>query len=281
MQSRLTDNLTIANLDSRLGAEVASRYRVAGCALDNRGLGVPKRSIASLDQQLAGPALAELDLRVCPRTVQQEVVDKLRHAILSGIFLPGNRLVETDLCNSLGVSRPSLREALRSLQAERLIEIIPNRGPQIPVLSWRDAEEIYEVRELLEGDAAARCAVTISEDELEVLADCLEAFRRAMKANDAAARITTASEFYAIILRNCGNKIIEQVQRGLLARINFLRARSMSLSGRAKKSYEEMSATFAAIKNRDPKGAHRVARQHVANARAAAKKAFENSLTTK
>lgn len=241
---------------------------------------MPKRSSASLDHEFAG-AQAKLDLRVRPRTVQQEVVDKLRHAILSGIFLPGNRLVETDLCNSLGVSRPSLREALRSLHAERLIEIIPNRGPQIPVLSWRDAEEIYEVRELLEGEAAAGCALHISADELEALADRLEAFRDAVNTDDAAARIITASEFYAIILRNCGNKIIEQVQRGLLARVNFLRARSMSLPGRAKKSYGEMSATFNAIKNRDPKKAHKVARQHVANARAAAKKAFENSPTTK
>jgi DNA-binding GntR family transcriptional regulator len=216
-----------------------------------------------------------LDMRIAPRTVQQEVVDKLRHAILSGIFLPGNRLVETELCSSLGVSRPSLREALRSLQAERLIEIVPNRGPQIPVLSWREAEEIYEVRELLEVEAAARCAVTISDTGCAALENRLEAFRRAARANDAAAQITTASEFYAIILRNCGNQILEQVQMGLLARVNFLRARSMSLPGRAKKSFEEMKATFTAIKNRDPKTARAKARQHVINARNAARKAFD------
>jgi DNA-binding GntR family transcriptional regulator len=217
----------------------------------------------------------KLDLRVSPRTVQQEVVAKLRHAILSGMFMPGNRLIETNLCTSLGVSRPSVREALRSLQAEHLIEIIPNRGPQIPVLSWRDAEEIYEVRELLEGEAAARCAVAITQDEIEALADRLDAFRRASKANDVADQIKMASEFYAIVLRNCGNKIIEQVQAGLLARVSFLRARSMSLPGRAKKSYEEMNAIFSAIKSRDAKEAYKKARHHVINARAAAKKAYE------
>jgi DNA-binding GntR family transcriptional regulator len=221
----------------------------------------------------------KLDLRVNRKTVQQEVVEKLRHAILSGMFMPGNRLVETDLCTSLGVSRPSLREALRSLQAERLIEIVPNRGPQIPVLSWRDAEEIYEVRELLEVEAAARCALNISDAELETLEGRLEAFRRAARANYAANQITAASEFYTIILRNCGNKIIEQVQGGLLARVNFLRARSMSLPGRAKKSFEEMNAVFTAIKNRDAKTARKVARQHVINARNAAKKAYDKPPT--
>lgn len=219
--------------------------------------------------------IPKLDLRVTRKTVQQEVVEKLRHAILSGIFMPGNRLVESDLCSSLGVSRPSLREALRSLQAERLIDIVPNRGPQIPVLSWRDAEEIYEVRELLEVEAAARCALNIPKDELDILADRLEAFRRAARANAAADQITSASEFYAVILRNCGNKIIEQVQGGLLARVNFLRARSMSLPGRAKKSFEEMNAVFVAIKNRDAKTARKVAREHVINARDAAKKAYD------
>ena len=79
---------------------------------------------------------ATIDLRVSRKSVQQETVEKLRGAILSGVFTPGIRLVEADLCNSLGVSRPLLREALRSLQAERLIDIVPNRGPQVPRLSW-------------------------------------------------------------------------------------------------------------------------------------------------
>jgi len=216
-----------------------------------------------------------LDLRIAPRTVQQEVVEKLRHAILSGYFQPGSRLVESQLCGSLGVSRPSLREALRSLQAERLVEIVPNGGPQIPVLSWRDAEEIYEVRELLEGEAAARCAETIAKVDLEKLAESLDAFRRAFRRNDPIGRINTASDFYAIILRNCGNKIIEQVQGSLLARVNFLRARSMSLPDRGKSSYEEMNAIYVAIKNGDAKKAREAARRHVENARNAAKKAFE------
>lgn len=217
-----------------------------------------------------------LGLRVNRKTVQQEVVETLRNAILFGVFPPGNRLVEVELCASLGVSRPLLREALRSLQAERLIEIVPNRGPQVPMLSWREAEEIYEVRELLEGEAAARCAGAIGNEGIEALADRLEEFRRAVKRNDAAEQISTASEFYAIIMRNCGNKIVEEVQTGLSARVNFLRARSMSLPGRAKKSYEEMQAVYLAIRDRNAKEARRVAQQHVTNAREAAKKAFSN-----
>src|SRR5688500_13786589 len=99
-----------------------------------------------------------MELRVSVQSVQQQAVERLRAAILAGVFKPGDRLVEADLCARLGVSRPSVREALRSLEAEGLVNIVPNRGPQIPVLTWQQAEEIYQVRALLEGEAAALCA---------------------------------------------------------------------------------------------------------------------------
>ena len=216
----------------------------------------------------------DLDLRIVRKTVRQDVVDKLRQAILVGTFAPGHRLIECELCEALGVSRSSLREALRSLQAEHLIEIIPNRGPHIPVLKWQDAEEIYEVRELLEGEAAARCAVKIGAAGIERLGASLGDFHRAAIEENTERLIETAAEFYEIILAGCGNKIIEQVQAGLLARISYLRAKSMSFPGRAINSYEEMKAVYLAIAAQDADGARKAAMLHVANARASAQKTF-------
>ena len=218
----------------------------------------------------------KLDLRIDRKTVQEGVVEKLREAILAGLFLPGDRLVEADLCASLGVSRPSVREALRNLQAERLIEIIPNRGPQIPILSWRDAEEIYGVRSILEGEAAALCAATISDENLAELGEALSAVRLAVKNGDPAKRVQASALFYGVMLRSCGNRIIEQLLETLLARVNFLRSRSMSLPGRAEKSFGEVNAIFLAIKRRDPQAARKAATQHVMKARQAAQKAFSD-----
>ena len=216
-----------------------------------------------------------MDLRVSRKTVQQGTFEKLKDAILAGVFQPGDRLVETDLCEQLGVSRASLREALRSLQSERLIDFIPNRGPQIPVLSWKEAEDIYELRALLEGEAAARCAVTISDEDIQSLSATVQTLRRVVKTNDAADKLKCATDFYEVLLRNCGNEMIKQTLYGLHARINFLRARSMSLPGRTKASYEEMNALYLAIKDRDPKAARKIAQQHVQNAREAAREAFK------
>jgi DNA-binding GntR family transcriptional regulator len=216
-----------------------------------------------------------MDLRVSRKTVQQGTFEKLKDAILAGVFQPGERLVEANLCEQLGVSRASLREALRSLQSERLIDFIPNRGPQIPVLSWKEAEDIYDLRALLEGEAAARCASAISDRDIGSLSATVQTLRRVVKTNNSADKLQCATAFYDVLLHNCGNEMIKQTLNGLHARINFLRARSMSLPGRTKASYEEMNALYLAIKDRDPKAARKIAQQHVQNAREAAREAFK------
>ncbi|QPC86247.1 FCD domain-containing protein [Mesorhizobium sp. NBSH29] len=218
----------------------------------------------------------ELNLRVLPRTVQQETVDKLRLAIFSGMFQPGSRLIESQLCTQLGISRPSLREALRSLEAERLIEIVPNRGPSVPALSWKVATGIYEVRELLEVEAAGRCALRIEPAQLQELHAALLAFETAASSHDSLAQVTTAADFYSVILANCGNPILEEVHRGLVARISVFRGRSMSLDGRAQSSLREMREIYEAIAANDEKAARKASRKHVLKAKAAAKTAMDS-----
>lgn len=218
----------------------------------------------------------DLNLRVLPRTVQEETVNTLRQAIFAGHFEPGSRLVESQLCRQLGISRPSLREALRSLAAERLINFVPNRGPSIPSLTWKEVTAIYEVREMLEVNAVGQCSQRISKDQLQGLENALLAFADAASSDDSLARITTTEVFYSIILANCGNPILEEIHRGLVARISLFRSRSMSLEGRAISSLTEMQAIYEAIAAGDEKAARNASRKHVLKAMAAAKKAMES-----
>ncbi|MEI9926331.1 MAG: GntR family transcriptional regulator [Bradyrhizobium sp.] len=142
-----------------------------------------------------------MELRVSVQSVQQQAVEKLRTAILVGVFKPGDRLIEADLCRRTGVSRPSLREALRSLESEGLIIIVPNRGPQIPVLTWEQAEQIYQVRALLEGEAAALCARHGTRQHHEEMRAALTAFEKAVRNNDGAIRLSATAEFYRVLQR--------------------------------------------------------------------------------
>jgi len=219
---------------------------------------------------------AKIDLKVSPRTVLVQTVDKLRDAILNGHFQPGDRLVEQDLCQEMGISRGSLREALRRLEAEKLITVAPNRGPSVAVIGWAEAEQIYYVRAILEGEAAAQFAVRATASEVKRMRAALEDFAAAVANDDPLARLKSTARFYEVMLAGCGNQIIREMLEGLVARINFLRARSMSRPGRAKHSLAEMRRILAAIGKRDPAAARAAAVEHVRAACAAAREVFES-----
>lgn len=216
-----------------------------------------------------------MELRVSIQSVQQQAAAKLRAAILAGLFKPGDRLIESDLCERLGVSRPSLREALRSLEGEGLVVLVPNRGPQIPVLSWDQAEEIYQVRALLEGEAAALCARRADAAHIEGMRAALAAFEEAVRKDDGALLLSATADFYRVMQQGAGNRLIEELLQRLVARINFLRSQSMSQAGRAKFSAREMRAIFQAISSGDSDSARRAAEVHVNNAAAAAHAIFD------
>lgn len=215
------------------------------------------------------------DLRVLPVTIQAQTVAKLRDAILTGLFRPGERLVEADLCARIGVSRTSIREALRRLEAERLITIVPNRGPSVTEIGWPEAQQIYDVRAVLEAEAAALFARRATPPQLQALASAMAEFETAVRANNVLRRLATTERFYRVILEGCGNQVIVELLQGLLARITFLRARSMSRPGRSIESAAEMRKMQKAIASGNARAARAAAVAHVAAAAAAARRAFE------
>lgn len=219
--------------------------------------------------------MTRADLQILPKTVQKQTVERLRTAILEGLFKPGERLVEAEMATLLGISRPSLREALRSLEGERLVTIVPNRGPHISVVTWDEAEQIYQVRMLLEGEAAALSAARASPEHAERMRKALDHFSSASLASDRRGLVTATTTFYGVLLESCGNQIIEEIQKGLLARVNFLRNQSMSHPSRPIESLREMTAIYDAIVRHDAASAREAAIHHVQRASNAAKAAYE------
>lgn len=218
---------------------------------------------------------APLDLRVAPPvTVGVQVAEKLRHAILSGHFRPGQRLVESELCRAMGVSRSSLREAVRQLAGERLVEIVPNRGPAVAEIGWEEAAQIYHARALLEGEAAALAAAAGAAEPLARMRAAIKGFDAAMRDGDPIARLSTTTQFYESLMAACGNTVMAELHAGLLARVNFLRARSMSRPGRARHSAAEMRAILLAVAAGDAGAARAAAVAHVRAAAEAAREAM-------
>lgn len=210
----------------------------------------------------------EMDLQITPQTVQQQTVERLRKAIITGMFQPGERLSETRLCQMLGISRPSVREALRSLEASKLITIVPNRGPHIPILNRCAAEDLYSVRALLEGEACALCAEKRSSADIATMRDALQRFES--ETGNTVGLLSTTTEFYDRILSACGNSIIREILLGLHDRVNLLRVQTMSTPGRSNQSYAEMKAMLNAIEKADSEAARAAAIHHVRQAEQAA-----------
>ena len=216
-----------------------------------------------------------------PVTVTGQTVSKLRDAILSGVFKPGERLLEQNLCDWMGVSRTSVREALRRLEAERLITITPNRGPSVTEITWAEAQSIYEVRALPEGEAVALFAERAAPTQLAEMKLALADFDRAVSMNAPLDRLAATERFYAVILAGCGNPVIAEVIQGLVARITFLRARSMSREGRSRQSTVEMWRMFDAIEKRRSAEARQAAVDHVKAAADAAREAYDDDMSVK
>jgi DNA-binding GntR family transcriptional regulator len=210
----------------------------------------------------------ETSMRVAPvaAPIRSQVVETLRTAITSGRFTPGQRLVEKDLCDLLGVSRPSVREALRELESEGLINTIPFRGPLVTMLTAEDAASIYEVRGVLEALAAKLFAEKASPEQIKELSDSVETLDAAYASQDVEQILVAKKAFYEVLLTGSQNGIIPSVLRTMNARITQLRRVSLSSPKRLPGSMKEIRAVLKAIKARDPEAAFQASMRHIAEA---------------
>ncbi len=210
--------------------------------------------------------MTDVSMRVAPiaAPVRRQVVETLRAAITSGRFAPGQRLVEKDLCDLLGVSRPSVREALRELESEGLISTIPNRGPLVSTLSARDAASIYEVRGVLEGLAAKLFAERATDEQIAELSASVDRLEAAYATADVERILVAKKAFYDVLLEGSQNVVIPSILRTMNARVTQLRRVSLSSPKRLPASIGEIRAVLKAIRDRDPEAAFQASLRHIA-----------------
>jgi DNA-binding GntR family transcriptional regulator len=208
-------------------------------------------------------------------TLRQQVLEVLRNGILSFQFKPGDRLIERELCEMTGVSRTSVREALRHLESEGLVQNLPNKGPMVATVTAAEAREIYEVRRALEGLAARLFAERAGPVERAALDAAMAALERAFAAADTQEILKATTAYYDVVLSGCGNDVVRRLIGLLQARVTFLRATSISQPGRAPESLAEMQRLTAALKSGRADEAEAASTAHVDRATAAVLEALE------
>lgn len=212
------------------------------------------------------------DLRV-PRhtaTLRLLVEEKLRTAIATGHFRPGQRLIERELCELTGVGRTSVREALRQLEAEGLVTSVAHRGPAVSTISYEEAEQLYAVRALLEGFASREFARCGTAKDMAKLSGDVAAFEAAAASGEPSALIEAKTRFYQTLMDGCGNVFVKQMLTALHNRITLLRLTSMAQPGRLAHSVAELRELRDAIGARDGVRAAAACKHHVEMAARAA-----------
>jgi DNA-binding GntR family transcriptional regulator len=211
-------------------------------------------------------------------TVRAIVARKLREAIMSGNLKPGQRLVERELCEMMGVSRPSIREALRLLEADGLVNTVPHRGPMVSTISLEEARQLYAARAVLEGFAGRECARLHDPAVVRKIGEALTRLKAALAESDMIAVLEAKTDFYAALIGGCQNAFIERMLKPLHDRITLLRITSMSHPKRVNKSLREVTAIWRAIQSGDEDLAERCCVDHIKAAAVAALDMIERSM---
>ncbi len=222
-----------------------------------------------LEYWVVSGELDEEDMRVGKGSapVRQQLVDVLRRAILSLRFRPGQHLIERELCALTGVSRTSLREGLRQLEGDGLVEIIPHKGPRVAKATARQAREIYDARVLLESYLGRVVAQRATASEIEQLRLISIQTAAAIRARDKFAVIAAKNAFYALVLNIVDNGEIAAVLRKFFGRLSLLWPIMIVQGVETETAISEIDEIVEAIAARDSMRAGRAFEQHMLSAR--------------
>lgn len=199
-------------------------------------------------------------------SLRNKIIVSLRRAIEVGMLEPGTRLVEKDLCEQLDVSRTSLREALRELQAEGILAYTSNRGLAVARITRRDAENIYRIRSVLEALIVEQFIENASDAFVSDLKADSVLLKDAYKTGNVERIMAAKRAFYDRICTGAQNPIAFDILNRLTLRTSQLRSRSLMREERQQQSVREIDALVRAIEARDVATARRAAETHVANA---------------
>ncbi|MFZ5650599.1 MAG: GntR family transcriptional regulator [Bacillota bacterium] len=200
------------------------------------------------------------------KPLREMVFESLREAIIQGRLKPGERLMEMQLAEEMGVSRTPVREAIRKLELEGFVVMIPRKGAYVSGISVRDIVDVFEVRAALEALAAGLAAERVTDKELEELERSIVLAAELGDKAELDAIVETDTNFHELIYKACRNERLVQIVTHLKEQIQRFRTTSLSQPGRSRDALYEHRAIVEAISERNIDLAQALAREHVENA---------------
>lgn len=193
------------------------------------------------------------------------VFNTLRQAILTGELKPGERLMEIHLANKLGVSRTPIREAIRKLELEGLVTMIPRRGAEVAQITEKSMNDVLEVRRAMDALCVELACDRISPEELEQLKDACDVFEAVVKTGDVKKIAQADVALHDIIVRATGNQRLVQLVNNLSEQMYRYRFEYIKDSSQHERLVEEHRIIYQSIVQKDKKTASQAAKTHIDN----------------
>ena len=213
-------------------------------------------------------ALSWIEKSAAP--LRRQVVEELRQSIISGRLLPGARLIERELIAMMGVSRTVIREALRQLESEGLVAIIPNKGPIVRELTLAEARDLYSIRAVLEGLAARLFVENAKDSDVAELERELDSTASAYASGDPEIILAAKNRFYEVLFEGAGSETLSSMIGTLHVRIWRWRALGLGHPRRSDQRWIEsvagLRALLEAVKRKDAAGAENLLREEATRA---------------
>jgi len=200
------------------------------------------------------------------KPLRDVVFETLREAILKGVIKSGERLMENQLAEEMGVSRTPVREAIRKLEQEGFVVVMPRKGAYVSEMSYRDVHEVYEIRASLESLACGLAAERVTPSEIEEMERYLVEEREYLDNNELVLTVNTDIGLHSAIYQAARNEKITHLISKLKDQVYRLRSTSIMLPGRKKASLLEHQEIVEAISERDVELAQRLGQEHVEHA---------------
>jgi DNA-binding GntR family transcriptional regulator len=201
-----------------------------------------------------------------PKLLPSRIAEKIRELITLGKLKPGERLKENKLAESSNLSRQPIREALRILELENLITIIPRKGAYVSEISLKEIEEIYEIRAMIDGYAARLAVPSITRQDLDELDEVVDLMGEAVREDDFEKLIKQNLSFHQKIITLSKNDTLVKLYESVLLPVRRYQRMGLSLHSSWLVSLEEHRDILEALTSGDIEQVERVCREHALGA---------------
>jgi DNA-binding GntR family transcriptional regulator len=198
-------------------------------------------------------------------SLRGRVFVKIREDILNGRYRHNEAIKETQISKELDVSRTPVREALRQLELEGLVTIIPNKGAVVTGITSKDIYDIYEIRSLIEGLSARWATKNITDEQIEDLEEIVYLSKFHLQKGHIEQLYELDNKFHEVLYNGCNSKILRHVLSDFHHYVQRVRKQSLSSNERAKKCVDEHNAILEAIKQGDYEKVETLTNKHVKN----------------